>query len=155
MGPAPPSLQAAQFLAAIVAAGVLLTGYSTKAYQAMGDAYLLPAIAAVVLGGAAGMMAAAAGIERRRRQDDFARPHIGDLGLHVVFQLFHFSFGIDQLLTQRRRAGKRRQGSVAPHALHVRLAEGRARGLVGRINGGGGRRRLDGGRRRASLSADR
>ena len=34
------------------AAGVLLTGYSTKAYQAMGDAYLLPAIAAVVLGGA-------------------------------------------------------------------------------------------------------
>ena len=29
----------------------LLTGYSTKAYQAMGDAYLLPAIAAVVLGG--------------------------------------------------------------------------------------------------------
>ena len=33
------------------AAGVLLTGYSTKAYQAMGDAYLLPAIASVVLGG--------------------------------------------------------------------------------------------------------
>lgn len=33
------------------AAGVLLTGYSNKAYQAMGDAYLLPAIAAVVLGG--------------------------------------------------------------------------------------------------------
>lgn len=32
-------------------AGVLLTGYSTTAYQAMGDAYLLPAIAAVVLGG--------------------------------------------------------------------------------------------------------
>jgi ribose transport system permease protein len=32
-------------------AGVLLAGYSTKAYQAMGDAYLLPAIAAVVLGG--------------------------------------------------------------------------------------------------------
>jgi len=32
-------------------AGVLLTGYSTKAYQAMGDSYLLPAIAAVVLGG--------------------------------------------------------------------------------------------------------
>jgi branched-subunit amino acid ABC-type transport system permease component len=32
-------------------AGVLLTGYSTKAYQAMGDPYLLPAIAAVVLGG--------------------------------------------------------------------------------------------------------
>jgi ribose transport system permease protein len=30
---------------------VLLAGYSTKAYQAMGDAYLLPAIAAVVLGG--------------------------------------------------------------------------------------------------------
>ena len=33
------------------ACGVLLTGYSTKAYQAMGDAYQLPAIAAVVLGG--------------------------------------------------------------------------------------------------------
>jgi len=31
--------------------GVLLAGYSTHAYQAMGDAYLLPAIAAVVLGG--------------------------------------------------------------------------------------------------------
>ncbi len=31
--------------------GVLLAGYSTKAYQGMGDAYLLPAIAAVVLGG--------------------------------------------------------------------------------------------------------
>ena len=33
-------------------AGILLTGYSTKAYQGMGDAYLLPAIAAVVIGGA-------------------------------------------------------------------------------------------------------
>ncbi len=32
-------------------AGVLLAGYSTKAYQAMGDSYMLPAIAAVVLGG--------------------------------------------------------------------------------------------------------
>jgi ribose transport system permease protein len=32
-------------------AGVLLAGYSSKAYQAMGDSYLLPAIAAVVLGG--------------------------------------------------------------------------------------------------------
>jgi ribose transport system permease protein len=31
--------------------GVLLAGYATKAYQAMGEAYLLPAIAAVVLGG--------------------------------------------------------------------------------------------------------
>ena len=31
--------------------GVLLAGYATKAYQGMGDAYLLPAIAAVVLGG--------------------------------------------------------------------------------------------------------
>lgn len=31
--------------------GVLLAGYSTKAYQGMGDPYLLPAIAAVVLGG--------------------------------------------------------------------------------------------------------
>ena len=33
-------------------AGVLLAGYSQKAYQGMGDAYLLPAIAAVVIGGA-------------------------------------------------------------------------------------------------------
>ena len=32
-------------------AGVLLAGYSTKAYQAMGDPYLLSAISAVVLGG--------------------------------------------------------------------------------------------------------
>jgi ribose transport system permease protein len=31
--------------------GVLLAGYAAKAGQAMGDAYLLPAIAAVVLGG--------------------------------------------------------------------------------------------------------
>jgi ribose transport system permease protein len=33
-------------------AGVLLAGYAKMAYQAMGDPYLLPAIAAVVLGGA-------------------------------------------------------------------------------------------------------
>jgi ribose transport system permease protein len=32
-------------------AGVMLAGYSNKSFQAMGDAYLLPAIAAVVLGG--------------------------------------------------------------------------------------------------------
>ncbi len=32
-------------------AGVLLAGYSAKAYQGMGEAYLLPAIAAVVVGG--------------------------------------------------------------------------------------------------------
>jgi len=32
-------------------AGVLLAGYSQKAYQGMGNPYLLPAIAAVVLGG--------------------------------------------------------------------------------------------------------
>lgn len=32
-------------------AGVLIAGYSSNAYQAMGDPYLLPAIAAVVLGG--------------------------------------------------------------------------------------------------------
>ena len=32
-------------------AGILLAGYSTKAYQGMGDAYLLPSIAAVVIGG--------------------------------------------------------------------------------------------------------
>ena len=31
--------------------GVMLAGYSSKAYQGMGDAYLLPAIAAVVIGG--------------------------------------------------------------------------------------------------------
>lgn len=33
------------------AAGILLAGYSAKAYQGMGDAFLLPSIAAVVLGG--------------------------------------------------------------------------------------------------------
>lgn len=33
------------------AAGMLLAGYSNKAFQGMGNAYLLPAIAAVVLGG--------------------------------------------------------------------------------------------------------
>jgi len=32
-------------------AGIMLAGYSAKAYQGMGDAYLLPAIAAVVIGG--------------------------------------------------------------------------------------------------------
>ncbi len=32
-------------------AGLLLTGYAGKAFQGMGDTYLLPAIAAVVLGG--------------------------------------------------------------------------------------------------------
>lgn len=32
-------------------AGVLLAGYSTRAYQGMGNEYLLPSIAAVVLGG--------------------------------------------------------------------------------------------------------
>jgi ribose transport system permease protein len=32
-------------------AGVLLAGYSQKAYQGMGDTYLLPSIAAVVIGG--------------------------------------------------------------------------------------------------------
>jgi ribose transport system permease protein len=32
-------------------AGVMLAGYSTKAYQGMGVAYVLPAIAAVVIGG--------------------------------------------------------------------------------------------------------
>ncbi len=32
-------------------AGLLLSGYSSRAYQAMGDEYLLPSIAAVVLGG--------------------------------------------------------------------------------------------------------
>ena len=33
------------------AAGILLAGYSNKAFQGMGTPYLLPAIAAVVLGG--------------------------------------------------------------------------------------------------------
>ena len=32
-------------------AGLLIAGYSSKAFQAMGDAYLLPSIAAVVVGG--------------------------------------------------------------------------------------------------------
>ena len=40
-------------------AGVLLAGYSTNAYQSMGDPYLLPAIAAVVLGGTRSSAAAA------------------------------------------------------------------------------------------------
>ena len=31
--------------------GIMLAGYSSRAYQGMGDAYVLPAIAAVVLGG--------------------------------------------------------------------------------------------------------
>jgi ribose transport system permease protein len=31
--------------------GMLLAGFSHKAYQAMGDDYLMPAIAAVVIGG--------------------------------------------------------------------------------------------------------
>jgi ribose transport system permease protein len=35
----------------VALAGVLLAGYSTKAYQAIGDANLLPSIAAVVIGG--------------------------------------------------------------------------------------------------------
>lgn len=44
---------AAFVLSALCAAmaGVLLAGYSAKAYQGMGNAYLMPAIAAVVLGG--------------------------------------------------------------------------------------------------------
>jgi ribose transport system permease protein len=33
-------------------AGLLISGYSSKAFQAMGDSYLLPSIAAVVIGGA-------------------------------------------------------------------------------------------------------
>ncbi len=37
--------------AASALAGLLLTGYAGKAFQGMGDTYLLPAIAAVVLGG--------------------------------------------------------------------------------------------------------
>ena len=32
-------------------AGLLIAGYSSKAFQAMGDPYLLPAVAAVVIGG--------------------------------------------------------------------------------------------------------
>jgi ribose transport system permease protein len=32
-------------------AGLLIAGYSSKAFQAMGDSYLLPSIAAVVVGG--------------------------------------------------------------------------------------------------------
>ena len=35
----------------LIVAGVLLAGRATKAYQAMGDEFLLPSIAAVVLGG--------------------------------------------------------------------------------------------------------
>ncbi len=43
-------------------AGALLAGYSTKAYQAMGDPYLLPAIAAVVLGGRGTYLGTVAGV---------------------------------------------------------------------------------------------
>jgi ribose transport system permease protein len=32
-------------------AGILLSGYSNQAFQAMGDPYLIPAIASVVIGG--------------------------------------------------------------------------------------------------------
>ena len=39
--------------------GVLLAGYASKAAQSMGDAYLLPAIAAVVLGGTSSWAGAA------------------------------------------------------------------------------------------------
>jgi ribose transport system permease protein len=38
--------------ACAAAGGVLLAGWANRSYQAMGDVYLLPAIAAVVLGGA-------------------------------------------------------------------------------------------------------
>ena len=37
--------------ACAAAAGILLAGWANRSYQAMGDPYLLPAIAAVVLGG--------------------------------------------------------------------------------------------------------
>ena len=37
------------------AGGILLAGWANRSYQAMGDSYLLPAIAAVVLGGASVM----------------------------------------------------------------------------------------------------
>ena len=54
----PGSIRALILIAAFIAsgacsafAGALLAGYAGKAYQAMGDPYLLPAIAAVVLGG--------------------------------------------------------------------------------------------------------
>ncbi|MBN9010922.1 MAG: hypothetical protein J0H63_12640, partial [Rhizobiales bacterium] len=42
---------AAQNTIANVIAGILIAGYSSKAFQAMGDPYLLPSIAAVVIGG--------------------------------------------------------------------------------------------------------
>jgi ribose transport system permease protein len=38
--------------ACAAATGILLSGWANRSYQAMGDPYLLPAIAAVVLGGA-------------------------------------------------------------------------------------------------------
>ena len=41
---------------------MLLAGYSTKVYQAMGDPYLLPAIAAVVLGGRGTLLGTVAGV---------------------------------------------------------------------------------------------
>ena len=38
--------------ACAAATGIMLAGWANRSYQAMGDPYLLPAIAAVVLGGA-------------------------------------------------------------------------------------------------------
>ena len=49
--PAPSWSERSPVRAVLRLAGVLLAGYSAKAYQGMGDAYLLPSIAAVVIGG--------------------------------------------------------------------------------------------------------
>ena len=49
--------------------GVLLAGYASKAEQAMGDAYLLPAIAAVVLGGT-NILGGRGQLSRHRRRRD-------------------------------------------------------------------------------------
>ena len=45
------AFEGADLVEVALLAGVLLAGYSAKAYQGMGNAFLLPAIAAVVLGG--------------------------------------------------------------------------------------------------------
>ena len=59
-------------------AGAMLAGYAGKAYQAMGDPYLLPTIAAVVLGGTS-ILGGRETVRHRCRSDPDHRP-----GKHLV-----------------------------------------------------------------------
>jgi ribose transport system permease protein len=54
-------------------AGILLAGYSSKAFQAMGDPYLLPSIAAVVIGGT-NILGGSGPLLRHGRRNDPHRP---------------------------------------------------------------------------------